>query len=321
MEEASVIIVGGGPGGSTCARELSKHGIDVLILDKQQFPRTKLCAGWITPRVLEDLELEPADYPGSLLAYRWIRFYFKGIPLPVPTYQYSIRRFEFDNFLLRRAGVPVRRHRVKNIRTENEKYIIDDAYKCKYLVGAGGTHCPVYKTLFPEIHPRDPELCIATAEEEFAWQWKDSGCRLWFFDRGLPGYAWYVPKQNGYLNVGIGGKLASLKRRGETINTHWKGFTGMLSRKGLTAGRRFSPKGHIYYLRGKTENTRLENAFIIGDAAGLATSDMGEGIGPAVESGILAARSIIYAAPFSLGSVTRWSAPQILTGRFAGGSL
>ncbi len=308
--------MGGGPGGATCARELSKQGIDTLILDKQTFPRTKLCAGWITPRVFSDLELPPGQYPGRLLVYRWIRFYFKGIPLPVPTHQYSIRRFEFDDFLLKRAEVPVHQHHVRDIRRENGKYIIDDAYKTTFLVGAGGTHCPVYKALFYRIHPREPQRCIVTAEEEFAWQWEDPRCRLWFFDRGLPGYSWYVPKQDGYLNIGTGGRLASLKKRGETINDHWRRFIRKLSRKGLTAGRQFSPKGHIYYLRGQTKNTRHENAFIIGDAAGLATRDMGEGIGPAVESGKLAARSIISDAPFSLTTVTQWSAPQIIAGRF-----
>ncbi|MCF8110136.1 MAG: NAD(P)/FAD-dependent oxidoreductase [Desulfobacteraceae bacterium] len=316
MIEATVIIVGGGPAGSTCARELKKNGIDALIIDQNEFPRTKLCAGWITPKVLADLELAPQDYPHSLLVYHKILFSFKKIPLPLPTRQYSIRRFEFDAFLLKRAGVPVHKHRAKDIRRENNKYIIDDEYKCTYLVGAGGTHCPVRRALFSEIHPRDPRLCIATVEEEFAWECKDFRCRLWFFENNLPGYSWYVPKQKGYLNVGIGGKLDSLKKRGRTINHYWSLFTEKLSRKNFTNGHNFNPRGHIYYLRGKTENTSRENAFLTGDAAGLATRDMGEGIGPAVESGKLAAKAIISNTPYSLKNVTQWSAPQILKSGF-----
>ncbi|MBS0013939.1 MAG: NAD(P)/FAD-dependent oxidoreductase, partial [Desulfobacterales bacterium] len=130
----------------------------------------------------------------------------------------------------------------------------------------------------------------------------------------LPGYAWYVPKQKGYLNVGIGGKLSALKKRSRNINAHWLDFAEKLSRSGLGCGRQFSPKGHIYYLRGETKNTRSKNAFLIGDAAGLATCDMGEGIGPAVESAKIAARSIATGQPFCLAPVTRWSLPQILAG-------
>lgn len=314
MIQAEVIIVGGGPAGATCARELKKHGVDVLIVDKQPFPRPKLCAGWITPRVMADLEMTPKDYPHRILTYRRIVFHFKGVPVPVPTCQYSIRRFEFDDFLLNRADVPVFTHQVRNIAQSGGKYIIDDKFRCTWLVGAGGTHCPVYKSLFARIHPRNPKQCIATAEEEFAWHCKDRQCRLWFFDKGLPGYAWYVPKQKGYLNIGIGGKLSSLKKRGQNINAHWLNFVEKLSRKGLVAGRRFGPRGHIYYLRGDTRNTRNKNAFLIGDAAGLATCDMGEGIGPAVESGKIAALSIAAGQPFSLAPVTRWSLPQILAG-------
>lgn len=73
-------------------------------------------------------------------------------------------------------------------------------------------------------------------------------CRLWFFFQGLPGYAWHLPKSGGTVNIGIGGKALSIRK-----------------------------KGH---------------AFLVGDAAGLATADMGEGIANAVRSGILAAQAI-----------------------------
>jgi flavin-dependent dehydrogenase len=44
-----VLIVGGGPAGSVCARQLGDAGFDVVVLDKKTFPRDKFCAGWITP--------------------------------------------------------------------------------------------------------------------------------------------------------------------------------------------------------------------------------------------------------------------------------
>ncbi|MCK4821330.1 FAD-dependent oxidoreductase, partial [bacterium] len=49
MINTDVIIVGGGPAGATCAWRLRQSNIRCIILDKQRFPRTKICAGWITP--------------------------------------------------------------------------------------------------------------------------------------------------------------------------------------------------------------------------------------------------------------------------------
>ena len=50
-------------GGSTAAWELAKRGRRVLLLDAATFPRVKLCAGWVTKKVMADLELEPGEYP------------------------------------------------------------------------------------------------------------------------------------------------------------------------------------------------------------------------------------------------------------------
>ena len=61
-DSCDVLIVGGGPAGSSCARQLRRAGLDVLILDKSQFPRDKVCAGWITPQVVEELQIDTRDY-------------------------------------------------------------------------------------------------------------------------------------------------------------------------------------------------------------------------------------------------------------------
>jgi hypothetical protein len=58
MDRVDVLIVGGGPAGSSCAWALRKAGIESLILDAQDFPRNKLCAGWITPAVVSRLEID-----------------------------------------------------------------------------------------------------------------------------------------------------------------------------------------------------------------------------------------------------------------------
>jgi flavin-dependent dehydrogenase len=312
MIEVEVIIVGAGPSGSTCAWKLNQNGIQTVLLDKKAFPRQKLCAGWITPGVLKNLQLKKEEYPHGILTFKRLFFHVRGRQFRVPTRQYSIRRNEFDHWLLKRARVPLHRHAVKQIRKESGFYIIDDSYRCKYLVGAAGTHCPVYRAFFKDVNSREKTRLISAIEEEFKYDYQDANCHLWFFERNLPGYAWYVPKANGYLNVGIGGKFRSLKKSGQTIRRHWDYFTTQLAELSLVQDHTYRPRGYNYYLRQPLTTAQMDNAFIIGDAAGMATLDLGEGIGPAVESGILSAGAILTGRRFSTRSVSRYSLINIL---------
>ena len=55
-------IIGGGPAGSTLAYSLRKSDLKIGILDKQKFPRPKVCAGWVTPEVMRTLNIDLEDY-------------------------------------------------------------------------------------------------------------------------------------------------------------------------------------------------------------------------------------------------------------------
>lgn len=316
MISTDVIIVGGGPAGSTCARKLQQSGIDCIVLDKRTFPRTKLCAGWITPRVLHNLKLDANEYPHSLTLFKKLHLHIFGKRLGVRTRQYAIRRNEFDNWLLERSGVPVYRHEVRSIIRDGEDYIIDDAYRCRRLVGAGGTHCPAHRAFFSTRNPRNDGSLIFSMEEEFQYDYQDCRCHLWFFENKLPGYSWYVPKKNGFVNVGIGGVASTLKKRGTTIRNHWNLFVEKLRALSLVNDRSFEPRGYIYYSRQKSCTVQNGNCYLVGDAAGLATKDMGEGIGPAVESGMLAANAIARGNEYSIKSISAYSFPGILLTRF-----
>ena len=292
MERHEVIIVGGGPAGASCAGKLRKHGIEPLVLDRDSFPRLKLCAGWITPEVVADLAMDPATYPGSFLTFERLQIHLKGLRIPFRSPQHSIRRVEFDAWLLERSGAEVRTHNVKQIARDGDSYVIDDTYRCRWLVGAGGTRCPVYRQLFRETAPRDERRQAAALEHEIPYDWQDGDCHLWFFKDRLPGYSWYVPKAGGHLNAGVGGVSALLAARGQHIKTHWQHLTAMLADKGLARNLAWQPKGYTYYVTGAIDRFRIDNAFVCGDAAGLATGDMAEGIGPAIRSGIHAADTI-----------------------------
>lgn len=315
MLSVDTIVVGGGPAGSSCAWRLRRHGVECLVLDRAEFPRPKLCAGWVTPKVLRDLQLQPDEYPLSFLTFDALRLSFKGLGVTFKTVQHSIRRVEFDAWLLQRSEAPVATHNVRQIRRDGNWYVLDDAYRCRRLVGAGGTRCPVHRAFFRDVAPRDEALQAAVLEEEFAYDWNDGTCRLWFFERGLPGYSWYVPKAGGHLNVGIGAMALKLKSRKDTIRPHWHRLTEKLATKDLVRGRTWDPDGYTYYLRPRQDVVRRDEAFLVGDSAGLSTRDLCEGIGPAVRSGLLAADAIASGSTYSLAKVRAHSVKQSLVQR------
>ena len=312
MQDYDVLIVGGGPAGSACARKLVQAGRKVAVLDREHFPRTKLCAGWVTPEAVADLELDVATYPHRFSTFKYIIAHVKGFTFKLDTPQHSIRRFEFDDYLLKRSGAEVHVHNVKSITRDNAGYVIDGEFRAPVLVGAGGTRCPVYRAFFRDANPRAKELQAATYEHEFPYEWHDPHCHLWFFDKGLPGYAWYVPKADAYLNCGIGGMAEKLKARGDDIKSHWRHFTDVLGKRKLVTDFDYTPKGYSYYLRGDVDVVRIENAYITGDAVGLATRDLCEGIGPAVRSGHLAADSIVTGSEYSLQAINAHSAEHAI---------
>ncbi|MFI4891477.1 MAG: NAD(P)/FAD-dependent oxidoreductase [Steroidobacterales bacterium] len=302
MRNVEVIVVGGGPAGSAAATRLKRGGAEVLVLDKESFPRLKLCAGWITPQVVSDLQFDPSDYPHSFLSFQRLVFHIKALPLAVPCLQHSIRRFEFDAWLLERSGAEVVRHAVKEIHRDGDGFVVDGLFRCRHLVGAAGTSCPVRRALFNTTQPRDHALQTVTLELEFRSDWQDPDCHLWFFHKGLPGYSWYVPKALGWLNVGVGGMAERMKQRGMSIRQHWEHLTKQLQRFGIRPDA--PPTGYSYYLRDRAETAQAGNAYLTGDSAGLATRDLSEGIGPAIRSGHLAAESILHGTPYSLDDVT-----------------
>ena len=106
-----VLIIGGGPAGSTLAWALRKSGMDIAIIDKEEFPRQKICAGWVTPAVMQELNIDLDDYADgrvlqpitgfriSQLGQKQVQSHYPGEPV-----SYGIRRIEFDDYLLRRCG-------------------------------------------------------------------------------------------------------------------------------------------------------------------------------------------------------------------------
>ena len=173
MTTVDVLIVGGGPAGSTCAWALRKAGLDVLVRDRARFPRDKPCAGWITPGVVRMLELDLAAYAATGRTCQPIKGFVVGREggRPVRTrfrdvVSYGICRREFDTYLLERSGARLDLGQpVRSIRRDGRHWVVDETYRTPLLIGAGGHFCPVARAL--GARPGSGELAIHAQEVEY----------------------------------------------------------------------------------------------------------------------------------------------------------
>lgn len=303
MASCDALVVGGGPAGSTCARQLRRDGLDVMVIDKAAFPRDKVCAGWITPAVVKALDFDLETY-GQQQVLQPITGFRIGliegpqleIRYPIPV-SYGIRRVEFDDYLLRRSGARLRlSESVKSIKWQGDHWLINGSISTPLLVGAGGNACPVARLMGSKIG-RSEKLVVAK-EIEFRMSPRQiEQCAIHadtpelYFCRDLKGYGWCLRKGD-YLNLGLG------REDCHQLSQHLDDFCTFLKQHAkLPPDLPDGFHGHAYALYGHTRRQLLDDGvLIIGDAAGLATGESGEGIRPAVESALLAAKVIAEAA-------------------------
>jgi len=324
MDSCDLLIVGGGPAGSSCAWALRDSGLDVLIVDRATFPRDKLCGGWITPQVVNELELDVLDY-GRQNTLQVIRGFRTGaigqkeVELDCGrVVSYGIRRCEFDDYLLGRCGARVREgYPIQGIERDGDGWIINREIRARMLIGAGGHFCPVAKHLGSDQEPQ----AVVAREVEFEMTSSEvASCTVrgefpeLYFCRDLVGYGWLFRKGN-FLNIGLG-RLDPHK-----LPEHLEEFASRMERLGkfrLERQRRYS--GHAYHLFGHSERRIVDDAvLLIGDSAGLAYPQSGEGIRPAVESGLMAAGIVASAnGDYRRAKLDRYAC--MLLERFASGS-
>jgi flavin-dependent dehydrogenase len=163
------------------------------------------------------------------------------------------------------------------------------------LIGAGGHFCPVARRIGREAGS-DERPVLAQEVEFLAEPDARSACPVdpevpeLFFCRDLLGYGWCFRKGN-HFNIGLG----RLESRG--LGEHVAAFGNYLaSHRGIPTTHARS-RGHAYLVRRDSRRELVgDGVLLIGDAAGLAHAESGEGIRPAVESALLAARTIMAAS-------------------------
>lgn len=321
MQRCDALIVGGGPAGSTCAWALRRQGLDVVVLDKAVFPRDKVCGGWITPPVVQALGIDLRDYAHERTLQPITGFQtglIRGTEIRTDydrTVSYGIRRCEFDDYLLRRSTARLRLgEALRSLHRHHQEWVVNEAIRTPLVVGAGGHFCPVARHLGARVGRQEP--AVTAKEIEFPLDGAEQAhCRVegqvpkLYFCRDLKGYGWCFRKGE-YLNVGIG------REDSQGLGAHLRDFQDFLRGHGTIPRISGRFNGHAYLLYGHGRRRLLaDGALLIGDAAGLAYPQSGEGIRPAVESALIAAQII-----GSLGGDYRAEAlatyPQRLKERF-----
>jgi geranylgeranyl reductase family protein len=302
MTTCDVAIIGGGPAGSTCAWQLRRAGADVVLWDRRHFPRDKVCAGWITPEVFAELEIDPTDYAGDDRTLQPIRGFAVSrlgdtearVRYDHPV-SYGIRRCEFDTYLLRRSRAQLRLGEPVRLTRVDGEWVLNGVVRAKMLVGAGGHFCPVAQSLGARLGAGEPIVAAQETELELT-PVQQRTCNVApdlpeiYFTRDLRGYGW-VFRKGGYINIGLG------RQDTHRLGNHVDDFLAFLARRRKIPSELSAKlKGHPYLLYGQAPRPLIDDGvLLIGDAAGLAYPKSGEGIRPAIESGILAARTILAA--------------------------
>lgn len=309
-----VVVVGAGPGGSTCAAFLGKKGRKVLLVDKEKFPRDKTCGDAISGKSMSilrelglDSEVERSDHGvvgGVLFSSpegRMVR-----IPLRKGDGKlersYTCRRQVYDNLLFRNAAKSAtvlegasaielvkEEGRVVGVklRTPDGERVV----RAKIVVGADGTGSAIAKGV--EGHEVDPaHTCIAYRGYYSGIADAKDSLEIHFVKSIMPGYFWIFPLENGIANVGVGMVMEDMKKKGASPQ---KAMEEMLASNPLFR-QRFANAKLVSQIKAwslpfgsKKRAGSAAGLLLVGDAFGLVDPFSGEGIGNAMLSGKIAA--------------------------------
>ncbi len=301
-----LIIVGSGPAGSTSAYTAAKKGLDVLLLDKQKFPRDKACGGALGFKALEVIPEKDILLPTSNKV--------AGLHIVSPSLKYEARcengniayltsRKDFDNNLREKAieaGADFRQENVKQANYGSECVEVTtetSIHKGKILVIANGVNSKLPRLFgFKRMYNQTSTALTMNSETPMANDLLDkyfSEKRFvsLFFGPVSRGYGWVFPK-NGLLNIGIGCTrkyLTHARKAYEKFVTTVKDYFNLIDFKPE------KPRGHLIPFSAPRKKTYADRVMIVGDAAWMVSALSGEGICYGLLSGKLAAETAVTA--------------------------
>jgi geranylgeranyl reductase family protein len=329
-DEADVIVVGAGPGGSAAAYHMARHGLRVLLLEKTTFPREKVCGDGLTPRATRQLIRMGVDTSekAGWLQNKGLRVIGGGVRLELdwpelasfPSYGLVRTRLDFDDMLAKRAveagavlrtGVNVTgpvldaadRAIGVQARVGPDKEPVE--YRAPLIVAADGVSgkLPLAMGLAKRddrpigVAVRRYYQSPARANDDYLESWLELRSAQ-DRERLLPGYGWIFGLGDGRVNVGLG-ILNSSNAFGKTnyraMLTDWLGTTpadwGMRDEANADG----PILGAALPMGFNRVPHYTRGVMLVGDSGGMVNPMNGEGIAYAMESGELAAEVAVQA--------------------------
>lgn len=294
VKSADVIVVGGGPAGSSAAYILAKQGLNVLVLEKQKMPRYKTCGGGVNIRAARYIpfSIEPVV---ERVIYKY-RFTYHGEKsfekVSSEPLTYMTQRMHLDKFLLEQArnqGANIQEEvTIRKVHEQSDTVIVEDsegkAYQALVLIGADGANSTIARNLqlSKGIQQEIALESEITLPPEIMCKWSDV-IEIDLFSIWC-GYGWIFPKQN-HISIGVGGPQRFFNQI-KAYNSEY------LNKNNLSDYPKIKFSGHTLPIRKGSAPLSKGRVLLVGDAAGLLEPFTGEGIGYAVRSGQLAAVAV-----------------------------
>ncbi len=312
------IVVGAGPGGCTAATLMARSGLRVVLLEKERFPRDKICGDAISGKsvgVLKELGLlEKTEQAESIVSWGATFSSPRGDEVSIPFTNVLDRptppgfvcaRTEFDEILFDAAvdsGVEVRQDTRVTGLLRNGQTVIgvsmstpdnrEESIDAPVTIGADGAYSVVSRELgINQLDERHYVAGIRAYYRNVSGFHERNYIEIHFVDEVLPGYFWIFPMANGGANVGLGMLSSLIKKK----NIRLKELLEHMTKRSRFAHRfehaeKLAPtKGWGLPLGSRPRPMAGDGWMLVGDAASLIDPFTGEGIGNAMVSGMKAA--------------------------------
>jgi geranylgeranyl reductase family protein len=323
--QTKAIIIGAGPSGAGTSIYLTKAGIPHVIVEKDLFPRDKVCGDACSGKTAFVLRKANPDWLEEIFndatkftpSHGIVFVAPNGKPLDIPFNPnrepgqqapgFTTPRLVFDNFLFEKlpsdhatifqeASITDVTRNDNNVTVTFKQHDKTYVVSAPLIVGADGDKSIVRKQFLPE-HTTDKTSAVGLRAyyEGVTGMHGENYIELHFLPEVLPGYFWVFPLPNGMANVGVG--IPSETIRSKKINLREKMLHAIETNPNI------APRFKNAKLNGKIQGWGLpmgterrpvsgSNFLLVGDAAALIDPFSGEGIGNALYSGMLAAYTI-----------------------------